>query len=178
MTASLAGRGMKPKHKRMLLLALSLAALGIAAFIVLRALNENLVFFFSPTMVMENRPPTDQRFRIGGLVEPGTVASGQGEARFRLTDGAHAVDVVFAGALPDLFREGQGIVAEGALNGDGVFVAREVLAKHDENYMPPEVAEALKKAGHWKDGQPMPTGAMPTGAMPTGAAPYGAAPKR
>ena len=152
---------MKPKHKRLLMVGLSLATLAVAAVLVLRALNENLVFFFSPTMVAEKQPAPEQRFRVGGLVEAGSVQRQDGQARFVLTDGAHTVNVVFGGALPDLFREGQGVVADGALDAQGVFVAREVLAKHDENYMPPEVAEALKKSGHWKDGEPAPSGAMP-----------------
>ena len=162
MSAAVARKRMKPKHRRLLLVGLSLAALAVAAALVLRALNENLVFFFSPTMVAEKKPSPEQRFRIGGLVEPGSVQRRDGQARFTLTDGAHSVPVVFSGALPDLFREGQGIVADGALNGEGVFVAHEVLAKHDENYMPPEVADALKKSGHWKEGEPAPSGATPT----------------
>ncbi|MGE0154722.1 MAG: cytochrome c maturation protein CcmE [Reyranellaceae bacterium] len=151
-----AARRLKPKHRRLVMLGASLLALAVAAFLILRALNENLVFFYSPTMVVENKPAPEQRFRIGGLVEDGSVQRGAGQARFRLTDGAHTVSVVYAGALPDLFREGQGIVANGALDRDGVFVASEVLAKHDENYMPPEVAEALKKSGRWKHAEPAP----------------------
>ena len=162
MTAAASRKRMKPKHRRLLLVGLSLAVLAVAAALVLRALNENLVFFFSPTMVAEKKPSPEQRFRVGGLVEPGSVQRRDGKAYFTLTDGAHSVPVAFAGALPDLFREGQGIVADGALNGEGVFVAHEVLAKHDENYMPPEVAEALKKSGHWKEGDPAPSGATPT----------------
>ena len=148
---------LKPKHRRLVLVGLSLATLAVAAFLVLRALNENLVFFYSPTMVLEKKPTPDQRFRIGGLVEEGSVQRGEGRASFRLTDGGHTVTVSYAGALPDLFREGQGIVANGALNREGVFVASEVLAKHDENYMPPEVAEALKKSGRWKEGEALPS---------------------
>jgi cytochrome c-type biogenesis protein CcmE len=155
MTAT-ATRRMKPKHRRLIMVGLSLGALAVAAFLILRALNDNLVFFYSPTMIAEKKPAPDLRLRIGGLVEPGSVEKRGGQASFRLTDGAHTISVVFAGALPDLFREGQGIVADGALNKDGVFQAREVLAKHDENYMPPEVAEALKKSGHWKEGDPVP----------------------
>ncbi len=150
-------RRLKPKHRRLLLVGLSLSVLAVAAFLILRALNENLVFFYSPTMVMEKKPEPDQRFRIGGLVEAGSVERRGSEASFRVTDGAHVVTVVYAGALPDLFREGQGVVADGNLSRDGVFQAREVLARHDENYMPPEVAEALKKSGVWKEGQPLPS---------------------
>lgn len=149
-------RRMKPKHRRLILVGLSLGALAIAAFMILRALNENLVFFYSPTMVAEKKPAPDLRLRVGGLVEPGSVEKSAGQASFRLTDGAHTIKVVYAGALPDLFREGQGIVADGVLNKEGVFRASEVLAKHDENYMPPEVAEALKKSGRWKEGEPVP----------------------
>jgi cytochrome c-type biogenesis protein CcmE len=147
---------MKPKHRRLILVGLSLATLAVAAVLVLRALNENLVFFYSPTMVMEKKPSPEQRFRIGGLVEEGSVQKSDGQASFRITDGEHTISVVYAGALPDLFREGQGIVANGALNREGVFRASEVLAKHDENYMPPEVADALKKSGRWKEGEAMP----------------------
>jgi cytochrome c-type biogenesis protein CcmE len=149
-------RRLKPKHRRLIMLGVSLAALAVAAFLILRALNENLVFFYSPTMVAEKKPAPEQRFRIGGLVEEGSVQKSDGQASFRITDGAHTISVVYAGALPDLFREGQGIVANGALNREGVFRASEVLAKHDENYMPPEVAEALKKSGRWKEGEPAP----------------------
>jgi cytochrome c-type biogenesis protein CcmE len=152
-----AARRLKPKHRRLVLVGLSLATLAVAAFLVLRALNENLVFFYSPTMVVEKKPAADQRFRIGGLVEAGSVEKAGGQASFRLTDGEHTIRVVYAGALPDLFREGQGIVADGALSREGVFQAREVLAKHDENYMPPEVADALKKSGRWKEGEPLPS---------------------
>jgi cytochrome c-type biogenesis protein CcmE len=149
-------RRLKPKHRRLIMVGLSLATLAVAAFLILRALNENLVFFYSPTMVAEKKPAPEQRFRIGGLVEEGSVQKSDGQASFRLTDGAHTISVVYAGALPDLFREGQGIVANGALNREGVFRASEVLAKHDENYMPPEVADALKKSGRWKEGEPAP----------------------
>ena len=139
-------RRLKPKHRRLIMVGLSLATLAVAAFLILRALNENVVFFYSPTNVVEKKPAPEQRFRIGGLVEEGSVQRRDGQASFRLTDGAHTIDVVYAGALPDLFREGQGIVANGALNRDGVFRASEVLAKHDENYMPPEAAAALAQA--------------------------------
>jgi cytochrome c-type biogenesis protein CcmE len=146
---------MKPKRKRLYLLLGSLAALGIAAFLILRALDSSLVFFLSPTMVVEQKPPADKRIRIGGLVEQDSVKKTDGDVtRFVVTDGRHRLTVSYRGVLPDLFREGQGIVAEGALNSDGLFVASQVLAKHDENYMPPEVADALKKSGHWQEGSP------------------------
>ena len=144
---------MTPKRKRLWLVVGSLAVLGFAATLVLTALNDNIVFFYSPTQIAEKQIPPERRFRMGGLVEAGSVkksADGQ-ETRFRVTDTNKTVDVVYRGLLPDLFREGQGVVAEGSLGSDGVFVAREVLAKHDENYMPPEVAKAIKDAGQWKE---------------------------
>ncbi len=144
---------MTPKRKRLWLVVGSLAVLGFAATLVLTALNDNIVFFYSPTQIAEKQIPPERRFRMGGLVEAGSVkksADGQ-ETRFRVTDTNKTVDVVYRGLLPDLFREGQGVVAEGTLGADGVFVAREILAKHDENYMPPEVAKALKDSGQWKE---------------------------
>ncbi|TAJ35655.1 MAG: cytochrome c maturation protein CcmE [Reyranella sp.] len=146
---------MTPKRKRLWLVVSSLAVLGFAATLVLTALNDNIVFFYSPTQIAEKQIPPERRFRMGGLVEAGSVqksADGQ-TTRFRVTDTNKTVDVVYRGLLPDLFREGQGVVAEGSLGADGVFVAREVLAKHDETYMPPEVAKAIKDAGQWKDGK-------------------------
>ena len=141
---------MTPKRKRLWMLVGSLSVIGVAAALVLVSLNDNIVFFYSPTQIAEKNPPADRRFRLGGLVEAGSVKKQGEEVRFRVTDTNKTVDVVYRGLLPDLFREGQGVVAEGALNGSGLFVAREVLAKHDENYMPPEVAKALKEAGRWK----------------------------
>jgi cytochrome c-type biogenesis protein CcmE len=146
---------MTPKRKRLWLVVGSLAVLGFAATLVLTALNDNIVFFYSPTQIAEKQIPPERRFRMGGLVEAGSVkkSADSQETRFRVTDTHKTVDVVYRGLLPDLFREGQGVVAEGSLGADGVFVAREVLAKHDENYMPPEVAKALKEAGRWKEGK-------------------------
>ena len=141
---------MTPKRKRLYLLLGSLGVLGIAAALVLSALNDNLVFFYSPSQVAEKHPAPERRFRLGGLVEAGSVKKAGQEVRFTVTDTHRSVAVVYRGLLPDLFREGKGVVAEGALGSDGVFVAREVLAKHDENYMPPEVAKAIKEAGQWK----------------------------
>lgn len=143
---------MKRKHKRLLFLALGLGLLAIAATLVLTALDDSLVFFMSPSEVMASPPPPDRAIRMGGLVEEGSVerASGDASVRFRVTDLATTIPVTFEGVLPDLFREGQGVVVEGWLGADGTFAAREVLAKHDENYMPPEVAEAIKDAGHWQ----------------------------
>ena len=127
-----------------------LAGLGIAAALVLNAFQSNLVFFFTPTQVASNEAPRDRSFRIGGLVEAGSVARERDglTVKFRVTDTARTIPVVYVGILPDLFREGKGVVAQGRLGADGTFKASEVLAKHDENYMPPEAADALKKAGH------------------------------
>ena len=143
---------MTPKRKRLWLLLGSLAVLGVAATLVLTALNDNIVFFYSPTQVAEKKPGPERRFRLGGLVEPGSVKKDGPEVRFTVTDLQKTVAVVYRGLLPDLFREGQGVIAEGTLGPDGVFLARDVLAKHDENYMPPEVAEALKESGRWNEG--------------------------
>lgn len=143
---------MSPKRRRLWLLVASLSVLGAAVALVLTALNDNLVFFYSPTQVAEKNPGPDRRFRLGGLVEPGSIKKEGMEVRFVVTDMAKTVPVVYRGLLPDLFREGQGVIAEGALGTDGVFTAREVLAKHDENYMPPEVAKALKESGRWQEG--------------------------
>jgi cytochrome c-type biogenesis protein CcmE len=152
---------MTPKRKRLWLLAGSLGALAVAVGLVLTALRDNLVFFYSPTEIAGKPPAPERSIRIGGLVLPGSVVkSSDGlTTTFEVTDTKSALKVSYHGVLPDLFREGQGIVALGALGTDGVFVAREVLAKHDENYMPPEVAEALKKAGRWKEGEVPPAGA-------------------
>jgi len=139
---------MKPRTKRALAIVSGLAALGIASALVLNAFNSNLVFFFSPTQVLAHEAPRDRSFRIGGLVEQGSL---QREPtgltiRFVVTDLAKQVPVTYTGLLPDLFKEGKGVVAQGKLGSDGVFRAEQVLAKHDENYMPPEAAAALKKA--------------------------------
>jgi cytochrome c-type biogenesis protein CcmE len=137
---------MKPRHKRLAAIALGVAALGIAAMLVLSAFEKNLVFFFTPSQVVANEAPQGRLFRIGGMVEKGTVKRDGVEVRFVVTDTAKSIPVIYRGALPDLFREGKGVVAQGTLGADGVFQAREVLAKHDENYMPPEAADAVEKA--------------------------------
>ncbi len=144
---------MKPRTKRALAIVGGLAILGVAAALVLNAFNSNLVFFFTPTQVFDNEAPRDRAFRIGGLVESGSVVRDKDAltVRFRVTDTARTIPVVFSGILPDLFREGKGVVAQGRLEAGGTFRASEVLAKHDENYMPPEAADALKKAGHTID---------------------------
>ena len=142
--------GMKPKHRRLVLVAVAMLLLGGAAALVLSALKENIVFFYSPTDILAKPPGPERRIRIGGLVEAGSVEKpGDGVVRFRVTDTAQAVAVVFRGLLPDLFREGQGVIAEGKF-ADGTFTASEVLAKHDETYMPREVVDAIKKSGQWK----------------------------
>ena len=142
---------MKRKTRRLAFVFVGLALVGIAATLVLAAFRDNLVFFYSPTDVVQRPLPADQRVRLGGLVEEGSVvrASGGTRVSFRITDLMNALPVTYDGILPDLFRDGQGVVAEGRFRG-GVFAADSVLAKHDENYMPPEVAEALKKSGQWE----------------------------
>ena len=139
---------MTRKQRRLSLIAAAAAVLAVAVGLVLVALKDSIVFFNSPTDLVENRVPPGQRIRVGGLVKEGSIFRGEGLAvRFEVTDGKSAVAVAYRGLLPDLFREGQGIVANGRLQPDGTFIASEVLAKHDENYMPPEVADALKAAG-------------------------------
>ncbi|MGJ3259643.1 MAG: cytochrome c maturation protein CcmE [Rhodospirillales bacterium] len=141
---------MKRKHKRLTFVLVALALLGAAAALVLNAFEENIVFFMSPSDIAAGKVSDDRRFRLGGLVEDGSVDRSGGETvLFRVTDTANTVNVSYTGILPDLFREGQGVVAEGRIV-DGAFVADEVLAKHDENYMPPEVADAIKKSGQWQ----------------------------
>ena len=139
---------MKSRHKRALLIVGGLAGLGLAAALVFNALGSNLVFFFTPSDVAEGKAPTGRAFKIGGLVEEGSVRREGTRVDFVVTDNAKAIPVSFTGILPDLFKEGRGVVAEGKLQEGGQFVADKVLAKHDENYMPPEAAEALKRAGH------------------------------
>jgi len=143
---------MTPKRRRLWLLLASLGTLSVAAALVLWSLNDNLVFFYSPTQVAARKPAPDRRFRLGGLVVEGSLQKNGQEVRFRITDLKGELPVVYRGLLPDLFREGQGVIAEGTLGADGVFVAKEVLAKHDEKYMPPEVAKALKESGRWNEG--------------------------
>lgn len=141
---------MKRRHKRIGFIIAGLAALGIAAALVLSAFQENLVFFFSPSQVAAKEAPTSRTFRVGGLVKEGTVKRDTDglTVRFVVTDTAESIPVVFKGILPDLFKEGKGCVAQGKLGSDGVFYADEVLAKHDENYMPPEAGQAIDKAKH------------------------------
>lgn len=127
-------------------IAIGVVALGIATALVLMAFQKNLVFFFTPTQVAANEAPQGKTFRIGGVVLEGSVKREGVDVHFVVTDTAKNIPVVYRGALPDLFREGKGVVAQGQLGADGVFRAREVLAKHDENYMPPEAEEAVKRA--------------------------------
>ena len=141
---------MKRKHKRLTFIVLGMGLLAAAAALMLSAFEDNIVFFYSPTEVLDQKLGADRRVRIGGLVEDGSVEKAGTEVKFRVTDLAAAIPVTYTGILPDLFREGQGVVAEGRFV-DGVFRADEVLAKHDETYMPPEVAEALKKSGRWQE---------------------------
>ncbi|MDJ0741654.1 MAG: cytochrome c maturation protein CcmE [Gammaproteobacteria bacterium] len=147
---------MKARHKRFGIVAVGLAALGLATFLVLNALEGNLSYFFSPTEVAAGKAPADHIFRLGGLVEEGSVTRKEGEltVNFVVTDLAQRVTVAYSGILPDLFAEGQGVIAQGKLGPDNVFVADEVLAKHDETYMPPEVADALEKSGRMGDRHP------------------------
>ena len=144
---------MKRRHKRIAFIVAGLAALGIAAAFVLTAFQSNLVFFFSPTQVASKEAPVDRTFRIGGLVENGTIKrhSDGLTVHFTVTDTAESIPVVYKGILPDLFKEGKGCVAQGRLGADGVFYADEVLAKHDENYMPPEAGDAIDKAKHVRE---------------------------
>jgi cytochrome c-type biogenesis protein CcmE len=137
---------MKPRHKRLAWIGGIVASVAIAAGLVLNAFQSNLVFFFSPSQVMAKEAPTAKTFRLGGMVKEGSVKRNGTEVSFDVTDTAQTINVKYIGILPDLFKEGKGVVAQGQLQGNGVFVAREVLAKHDENYMPPEAAEALKRA--------------------------------
>ena len=139
---------MKARHQRLIGIGLVLLGIGLGTTFLLRAMNENILFYYSPTQVAAGEPPEGRRFRVGGLVVNGSVERTPGslEVQFALTDNAETVPVVYSGILPDLFREGQGIIAHGELTDAGKFRADEVLAKHDENYMPPEVEESLKKA--------------------------------
>jgi cytochrome c-type biogenesis protein CcmE len=142
---------MTRKQRRLVLIGSSLVVLVVAVALVLSALRDSIVFFNSPTDVVEKKVQAGTRIRLGGLVQPGTVIRKDVDATFDITDGKNVVRVSYRGILPDLFREGQGVVTEGMMIDAGSFRADSVLAKHDENYMPKEVADALKKQGHWKD---------------------------
>jgi len=144
---------MTRRQRRFGLIGTGLAVLGVAAALVLFALRDTIVFFNSPTDVVEKHVKPGVRIRLGGLVKADSVVRGGNESvRFEVTDGSKAIGVAYSGTLPDLFREGQGVVAEGSLDASGQFKADTILAKHDETYMPREVADALKRQGHWKEG--------------------------
>ena len=145
---------MTRKQRRLILIGSSLGVLGVAVGLVLSAMSNSIVFFQSPTDVVEHHLAPGTRIRIGGLVKPGSVQKGDNlRIRFEVTDGKHDIPVRYQGIVPDLFREGQGVVAEGKLGPGGVFDADTVLAKHDARYMPKEVVEALKKSGRWQEGE-------------------------
>ncbi|HTO50917.1 MAG TPA: cytochrome c maturation protein CcmE [Burkholderiales bacterium] len=139
---------MKPRHKRLAIIGAGVAAIAVAAALVLNAFQSNLVFFFSPSQIAAGEAPKDRAFRVGGMVQAGSLKRlGDGlTVEFTVTDTARNIPVTYKGILPDLFREGRGVVAQGRLGADGIFRADEVLAKHDENYMPPEAAHALEQA--------------------------------
>jgi cytochrome c-type biogenesis protein CcmE len=143
---------MTRKQRRLILIGGSLGVLAVAVALMLNAFRDSIVFFSSPTDIMEKHVATGTRVRLGGLVKTGSLVHGRDmDIHFEVTDGKSEIPVAYQGVLPDLFREGQGVVAEGALNRSGVFEADTILAKHDATYMPKEVVDALKKSGHWKD---------------------------
>ena len=143
---------MTRKQRRLVLIGSGMAVLAVAVALMLNALRDSIVFFNSPSDVVEKHVLAGTRIRLGGLVKNGSVIRGNNlSVRFEVTDGKNGIPVNYQGVLPDLFREGQGVVAEGALDAGGTFKAESILAKHDENYMPKEVADALKRSGHWKD---------------------------
>ena len=163
---------MTRKQRRLVLIGSALAVLGIAAALVLNALRDSIVFFSTPSMVAEKNIQPGQRFRLGGIVETGSLVRGeQLRVRFTVTDGNAKLPVTYTGILPDLFREGQGVISEGAIDPSGIFKADSVLAKHDENYMPKDVADALKKPGPWKPEE----AAASAGAKTSGSATSGSA---
>jgi cytochrome c-type biogenesis protein CcmE len=144
---------MTRRKRRLVLITSALAALGLALGLVLLALRDNIVFFYGPSELAQKAPHEGQRLRIGGLVKQGSLKhEGENTVRFAVTDTKQEVEVTYTGLLPDLFREGQGVVAEGTLRGDKIFLADSILAKHDERYMPREVTDALKKQGVWREG--------------------------
>ena len=154
---------MTRKQRRLTLIGGGLAVLGVAVGLMLNAFRDSIVFFNSPTDVVQKHVEPGTRIRLGGLVKDGTIVRPDGlDVRFEVTDGKTEIPVTYHGVLPDLFREGQGVVAEGALDGGGVFNADTILAKHDETYMPKEVVDALKRSGHWKDDYAQ-RAAMPVG---------------
>jgi cytochrome c-type biogenesis protein CcmE len=164
---------MTRKRRRLIFVLAGMSCLGIATFLVLNAFDDNLVFFYSPSDMVQKHPGTTKRLRIGGLVENGSLITTEGGKRinFKVTDGKTDLAVSYLGVAPALFREGQGVVAEGKMTADGSFDAVTLLAKHDEKYMPPEVAEALKKSGEWRpDSQAAAPGAADAPGHPQSAA--------
>jgi cytochrome c-type biogenesis protein CcmE len=156
------------KQRRLILIGGSLGVLALAAVLVLSALSDSIVFFNSPTDIAQKQLKAGTRVRVGGLVKQGSLERGENlNVRFAVTDGAHDIAVRYQGIVPDLFREGQGVVTEGKIEADGSFVADMVLAKHDEKYMPREVVDALKKSGRWQEGE-MKTDAHVVGTTPVG----------
>jgi cytochrome c-type biogenesis protein CcmE len=141
---------MKQKYKRFTYLLLALISVSIGVMLILSALKENIVFFYSPSDIYTKNPAADQRIRVGGLVVDGSIKQQGNHLEFAVTDNVKTIHITYDGIPPGLFREGQGMVAEGHMR-DGRFIATNLLAKHDENYMPPEVADAIKKSGHWKE---------------------------
>ena len=160
---------MSPKNARATMILAGLGFLALAATLALTALEDNIVFFRAPSQLAETPVAAGVALRVGGLVSEGSVQRDGLDVRFQITDLAHQVDVRFSGMLPDLFREGQGVVAEGRFDTSGIFIADTVLAKHDETYMPPEVAEALKASGRWQPGALHPNAAYPDSAYPDAA---------
>ncbi len=144
---------MTRKQRRLYFVVLGMVALGAAVALVLNALGDSMVYFYTPSDLQTRHIPAGRRVRIGGLVEQGSVMKAGTTVTFRITDNTAVLPTTYTGILPDLFREGQGVVAEGRIGSDGVLHASEILAKHDEKYMPKEVAEALKKSGQWKGGK-------------------------
>jgi cytochrome c-type biogenesis protein CcmE len=144
---------MKPKHQRLTFVAVSMVFLCLAVLFTMRAFKENLIYFYSPSQVAVASIPPGQTIRLGGLVETGSLEHKGNSVHFLITDGTQSYEVHYTGLLPNLFREGQGVVAEGSFATEGVFSAQRILAKHDEKYMPPEVVDALKKSGRWREGE-------------------------
>lgn len=157
---------MTRKQRRLYFVVLGMLALGAAAALVLSAMSDSLVYFYSPTDLQTKHVATGRRMRIGGLVEKGSVMKAGKTVTFRVTDLTSTVPVTYTGVLPDLFREGQGVVAEGKIENDGIFHANEILAKHDEKYMPKEVADELKKSGLWQEGKTGATSPAPKEGAP------------
>ena len=142
---------MSAKHQRLIFITVLIAVVALASFLILRALNQNIVFFQTPSMLQENKIPFGKPIRLGGLVVDGSVQQSGNRTDFIITDGIAQMMVRYQGLLPDLFREGQGVIAQGIYDNADIFTATEILAKHDENYMPRELVESLKETGQWKD---------------------------